>query len=107
MLSLGPSGLRVAEGGTATEQVTISQPQMSPTQFTFRTVSGTAIGGTDYHDILSGSGRIMPGATVAYIPIQALNDLLPESEGTFASKLLSARGTARHPPARSTAGTTA
>ena len=57
MLSLGPSNLHGAEGGIITLQVTTSQPAMQPIQFTFRTVSGSAIGGTDYQDIPSGSCR--------------------------------------------------
>jgi len=100
-LSVGPSGLHVAEGGTATLQVTISQPQMSPTSFTFRTVSGTAIGGTDYNQILSGNGTIIPGATFANIQIQALNDMLTEPEETFSVELLTASGATINPTASS------
>ena len=87
MLSIGPSGLHVAEGGTATVQATLSQPQMQPTQFTFRTVSGTATGGTDYQNIPSGNGTIPPGATFANISIQALTDYLAESGETFSVEL--------------------
>ncbi|MFN0021357.1 MAG: Calx-beta domain-containing protein [Pirellulaceae bacterium] len=100
-LSLGPSGLHVAEGGTATEQVTISQPQMWPTQFTFRTVAGTATGGADYTEIVSGSGTIPPGASFANIQIQALHDFLLESEETFTLELVTATGATINPAASS------
>ncbi|MGI8978415.1 MAG: Calx-beta domain-containing protein [Pirellulaceae bacterium] len=104
-ISLGPSGLHVAEGGVATLQVTISQPQMQPTPFTFRTVSGTAIGGTDYGEILNGSGTIPPGASFANISVQIYNDFYADLDETFTVELLSASGATINPAASSMAVT--
>ena len=101
-LSIGPSGLHVAEGGTATLQVSISPPQMQPTMFTYRTVSGTAIGGTDYQDIPSGNGSIPPGASFANVSIQALTDSITDLAETFSVELLSASGGTINPAAGST-----
>ena len=100
-LSIGPGGLHVAEGGTATLQVSLSQPQMQPTTFTFRTVSGTAIGGSDYQEILSGNGTIPPMSSFANISIQALTDSLSEPAETFSVQLLTASGATINPAASS------
>lgn len=100
-LGIGSGGLHVAEGGTATLQVSLSQPQMQPTTFTFRTVSGTAIGGADYQEILSGNGTIPPMSSFANISIQALTDSLSEPAETFSVQLLTASGATINPAASS------
>lgn len=100
-LGIGPGGLHVAEGGTATLQVSLSQPQMQPTTFTFRTISGTAIGGSDYQEILSGNGTIPPMSSFANISIQALTDSLSEPAETFSVQLLTASGATINPAASS------
>ncbi len=101
MLSLGPDNLHGAEGSVATLQVTTSQPSMQPTPFTFRTVSGTAIGGTDYQDFPSGSGTIQPYATFANVSIQAINDYFTDIGETFSVELLTATGATINPAASS------
>ena len=101
-LGIGPDGMHASEGGPATVQATLSQPSMQPTQFTFRTVAGTAIENTDYTGIASGSGTIPPGALFANISVQTLNDIHLESGETFSIELLTATGATINPSASST-----
>ncbi len=102
MLSIGPSGLHVSEGGTATLQVTISQMQMQPVSGTCRTVAGTAIENTDYTGFSNQSFTIPPGATFANVSVYALNDIDLESAETFSVELTSASGATIDPSASST-----
>ena len=101
-LSIGPGGLHVPEGGTATLQVTISQMQMQPVSGTCRTVAGTAIENTDYTGFSNQSFTIPPGATFANISVYALNDIDLEGPETFSVELTSASGATIDPSASST-----
>ena len=98
-LSLGPSGLHVAEGGTATLQATLSQVEMQPVTVYFRTMPGTAIENADYTGIPSGSVTIPPGATWANIGVSALNDIDLEGTETFSVELTGASGATINPAA--------
>ncbi len=101
-LSIGPGGLHGAEGGIATLQATISQPQMQPVTGYCRTVSGTAIENTDYTGFANQSFTIPPGATFANISVQLLNDFDLEGMETFSVELTGASGATINPAAAST-----
>lgn len=101
-LGIGPTGLHVAEGASATLQATLSQASTQPVTFQFRTVAGTALENTDYVGVTSQSVTIPPGALFANISIQALQDIVMESGETFSVQLLSATGATLNPAATST-----
>jgi len=91
-LSIGPSGLHVAEGGMATLQAMLSQTQMQPVTVYYRTVAGTAIENTDYTGMTGQSVTIPPGAMFANISVSALNDMFLEGPETFSVELMGANG---------------
>ncbi len=104
-LSLGPTGLHVAEGGTATLQATLSETQMQPVTLYYRTMPGTATENTDYTGVTNQSVTIPPGATFANISIQISTDSQAEPAETFSVALLGATGATINPAASSVAVT--
>lgn len=100
IVSLGPLGLHVGEGGTATLQATLDQYSMEEVTIYYETVEGTAIHNIDYLGV-SGSVTIPPTALTANISIQALDDIMEEEGETFSLLLTGASGATINPQANS------
>lgn len=80
--NLSISDARVTEGGTASFTVSLSKTSTSAVQFTFGTVDGTAVAGSDYTST-SNNRTIPAGSTSTTITVATTEDALDEADETF------------------------
>jgi hypothetical protein len=78
--------------GTATLQVTLSQPAVKPVTVTFATQDGSATAGSDYQTPTTTTVSFAVGDATRPITISLINDTTIEPDETFTVKLAAATG---------------
>jgi hypothetical protein len=86
----GPSG-SIAEGGTATFTIVLSEASATPVQVGYRTASRTATAGRDFVNTI-GFVTFAPGETFKTVAVATINDTLAETDETFAMELVKRPG---------------
>ena len=86
-LALNPATVTVAEGGTASFTVELSNPASSDVTFSWRTAAGTAEAGRDYTEQTATSVAVAAGETGATLEVETAADIRDEADETFTATI--------------------
>src|SRR5262249_24550662 len=94
-VSVGDTTVREGDTGAVTTgqlQVTLSAPQTTAVIVRYKTVNGSAVGGTDFTAVPDGAVVIPAGQTSAFIPLQILDDNQLQGNESFTVQLTTLSG---------------